>query len=749
MKKGIAFICLMVSTVFYSTAQTVIPPVYEIHSDTIYWQEIKNTHWKLLEDKSGRLTIEQVVKMYEKGRFHSITSKTDTTVNTYWFRYSIKNVMSREAHVSLNSMCAMDDFYVLQTNGTWKHFSSGYNQQWDKKDGLKKADCIPQVVQPGQEILIFQRTQNKKAGLPHDFQIAILSTQKAMLGTYVSVLDTTPVLFPFEMMMEVFYAGMLLIVFVFSILFYRAVRQKVYLYFALYVFLLSITKFTNPFFIFIDWYDRESAAIGYYFSFLTPFLTYFLIQFIRLFFSIKTNFPRWDTFLWLLSIVLIPLLLARAYFFIHSYTDFPLLRKILIIPGYNFLFVFLPLLISLFMFIGEAKKNSQYKIIIAGALPNLLWRVITSAFDLFYYIIYKWDSNDYSGFFNWAFYNIVEIITMLWFILSFSFVLFQQFIELKKQNVQQELDKERLAKEKEVERNMLIAQQKIQLEKEVEERTSDLKKSLEELKQTQTQLIQKEKLASLGELTAGIAHEIQNPLNFVNNFSELSEELLTEMEEEIAQGNAEEVKAISKDLKQNLAKINHHGKRASSIVKGMLEHSRASTGVKELTDINKLADEYLRLAYHGLRAKDKDFNSDFELITDEKLPRINVIPQDIGRVILNLVNNAFYAVSKRTNNVGEVLNLSDVKPIVKVSTKYIDNQIIIKIKDNGIGMSEEVKAKIFQPFFTTKPTGEGTGLGLSLAYDIVTKGHGGTLEVESVEGEGTTFVITLPFKSIG
>jgi two-component system, NtrC family, sensor kinase len=263
-----------------------------------------------------------------------------------------------------------------------------------------------------------------------------------------------------------------------------------------------------------------------------------------------------------------------------------------------------------------------------------------------------------------------------------------------------------------------------------------LEKTLAELKTTQAQLIQSEKLASLGELTAGIAHEIQNPLNFVNNFSELSVELIEELkaERQKAEGKRDfelEDELLS-DLSQNQEKIHHHGKRASSIVSGMLEHSKASTGERVLTDINKLADEYLRLSYHGLRAKDKNFNSDFKLIADENLPKINVIPQDIGRVLLNLVNNAFYAVGRASS------------PSVKVETKYADNQIIIKVHDNGTGMSEATKAKIFQPFFTTKPTGQGTGLGLSLAYDIVTKGHGGTIECESVEGHGTTFMVKLP-----
>ena len=276
-----------------------------------------------------------------------------------------------------------------------------------------------------------------------------------------------------------------------------------------------------------------------------------------------------------------------------------------------------------------------------------------------------------------------------------------------------------------------------------------LKKALSDLKSTQAQLIQSEKLASLGELTAGIAHEIQNPLNFVNNFSELSVDLIKEIQEErqkIKENRDEGLEnELLADLSSNQEKINHHGKRASSIVKGMLEHSRTSTGVKELTDINKLADEYLRLSYHGIRAKDKDFNADFTTEFDENLPKIAIIPQDMGRVLLNLINNAFYAVNQR-NQLGSSSELEpSYTPSVSVITQQLDNQIIIKVKDNGIGMSEAIKAKVFQPFFTTKPTGQGTGLGLSLAYDIVTKGHGGTLEAQSTEGVGSEFIIKLSF----
>lgn len=280
------------------------------------------------------------------------------------------------------------------------------------------------------------------------------------------------------------------------------------------------------------------------------------------------------------------------------------------------------------------------------------------------------------------------------------------------------------------------------LEDRVNERTSELKKTISELENTQSQLIQSEKMASLGELTAGIAHEIQNPMNFINNFSEVTIELVDEMCEELEKGEVNEAKDISKDIIQNLGKITHHGKRASSIVKGMLEHSRNSSGKKEFIDLNVLSDEYLRLAYHGLRAKDKSFNADFKTDFDETLPKVEIIPQDLGRVVLNIINNAFFAVT----SIPEEQRDENYKPLVTVSTKNLKNQARISIKDNGPGIPEDIKDKIFQPFFTTKATGKGTGLGLSLAYDIVTTGHGGAIELNTELGKGTEFVIYIPIK---
>ena len=285
-----------------------------------------------------------------------------------------------------------------------------------------------------------------------------------------------------------------------------------------------------------------------------------------------------------------------------------------------------------------------------------------------------------------------------------------------------------IAKEREKTRDKELAQAK------------EIEKAYHELKTTQAQLIQSEKMASLGELTAGIAHEIQNPLNFVTNFSEINSELIDEAKQEIDKGNINEVKIILNDLKDNEQKINHHGKRADGIVKGMLQHSRSSSGQKELTDINALADEYLRLAYHGMRAKDKSFYATTKTDFDNSIGNINVVPQDIGRVVLNLINNAFYAVDEKKKQ-----NVDDYEPMVAVSTKRLNEKIEIGVKDNGNGIPQKVLDKIFQPFFTTKPTGQGTGLGLSLAYDIV-KAHGGEITVNTKEGEFTEFILRLPSK---
>jgi signal transduction histidine kinase/streptogramin lyase len=296
-------------------------------------------------------------------------------------------------------------------------------------------------------------------------------------------------------------------------------------------------------------------------------------------------------------------------------------------------------------------------------------------------------------------------------------------------------------------RDKRVLEQKVQLrteevlqqKEEIEAQRDHLEHALDELKTAQTQLIQSEKLASLGELTAGIAHEIQNPLNFVNNFAEVSAELTIELASELKNGNTEDAIAIATDIEQNLGKIRHHGKRADSIVKGMLEHSRSNPGERQPTNINKLADEYIKLSYHGMRAKYKSLNAELVINLDENLPLVNAVQQDLSRVMLNLFNNAFYAVYLKKEKAGD-----DYKPEVSVSTKADLDYVFIKVRDNGTGIPDNIKDKIMQPFFTTKPTGEGTGLGLSLSYDIIVKGHNGKIDINSKEGEYTEIVISLP-----
>ncbi len=331
------------------------------------------------------------------------------------------------------------------------------------------------------------------------------------------------------------------------------------------------------------------------------------------------------------------------------------------------------------------------------------------------------------------------------------------------------IDREKLKTKEEEGQKKMLASLKDQLEVQVQERTAELTRqkeeliqTLDELKSTQSQLIQSEKMASLGELTAGIAHEIQNPLNFVNNFSDVNRDLLAEMKDALAKGDGEEAIQIANDVIMNEEKINHHGKRADAIVKGMLQHSRSSSGVKELTDINALVDEFLRLAYHGLRAKDKSFNATLHTDFDDSIGKIKLMPQEIGRVVLNLITNAFYTVTEKKRSILSVTNVSGKKGDSNIPANYEptvwvktfrnpptderDADVVISIRDNGNGIPQKNLDKIFQPFFTTKPTGEGTGLGLSISYDII-KVHDGLLKVETKAGEFTEFKIYLPIGS--
>ncbi|WP_373551014.1 ATP-binding protein [Haliscomenobacter sp.] len=383
--------------------------------------------------------------------------------------------------------------------------------------------------------------------------------------------------------------------------------------------------------------------------------------------------------------------------------------------------------------LATRKKQRGARIIFVGLIGFLVFYAL---FYLFYWRYIPAGPNWIWGHlaFNFSFISI-PIAVSIYLALESSFASQTLVEKLKEVEL---LSQRSLAQEQE--KQEILANQNETLERQVAERTTELQQSLETLQSTQTQLVQREKMAALGELTAGIAHEIQNPLNFVNNFAEVSSEMVDELQTEITRGNTEEVQSIATDLKQNLDKINHHGKRASSIVKNMLEHSRTSPGQKTATDLNALIDECLRLSYHGLRSQIKGFQADYALQLADQLPLVTLVSQDMGRVLLNLFNNAFYAVDQRQ----KLGVYKDYLPKVIASSKVNDQGIEIRISDNGTGIPIALQDKIFQPFFTTKPSGEGTGLGLSLSYDIITKGHQGNLRVESVEGHGTTFIIELP-----
>lgn len=451
----------------------------------------------------------------------------------------------------------------------------------------------------------------------------------------------------------------------------------------------------------------------------TLIITIIIISYLRKSLNMAETMERWNKIFWWLIYAAIALLVIH-----FSYGDSDAVTQWLSI-----------ILLSVVIYI--IYKNDEFKrasFFVTASVPYII-------ISLLVYFLKAINPSLYSSWKTWL--EAASSFSVIWG--------FGTWLTNRRQR--KELTKAREKAIIEEKNNKIMAEMKAQLEVQVAQRTSELTKQKEELehalielKSTQSQLIQAEKMASLGELTAGIAHEIQNPLNFVNNFSEVNNELIGELKTEWSKAEQERDKNLEQellnDIAQNLDKINYHGKRADAIVKGMLQHSRISTGQKDPTDINALADEYLRLSYHGLRAKNKNFNATLKTDFDTTIGEINIVAQDVGRVLLNLINNAFYAVNEKFHRLKDV---NSYEPTVSVSTRKINQSVEIIVEDNGDGMPPELRDKIFQPFFTTKPTGEGTGLGLSISYDII-KTHGGEIRVESSEGNGSKFVITLPIK---
>jgi two-component system, NtrC family, sensor kinase len=736
MKKLLCIIFFGTSFLADCFTQNNLPPVYYLTLESDYYK-LDTAHYQVLEDWNNNLTFEQVLQSPQNEQFHyNSDTEVDKKPRTYWVRMRIKNTQEDNIKVYLlNNGSDYFDMYQRDTAGEWTHQRTGNLvslSQTDNSSGLNEQSQIYFELEGDEEVIIYQRLEvifwhpRLRNAAPN------LQTQEQMKQAVFEAykVDEAWKHHLFEGIM----VGILLLATFYNLFIYYSTKDRVYLYFG-----LSLLFFTL---------DRHSEAIQpayfyeypLFFSFCQNFFFIFFFVFfiasIRLFLQPEIQRHRFNKFItYALGLTALS---AISTLFIYNFpnnivADKEFFSELVIRLTY------LPLFIINILLVKEGHANAKFSLVATAPLFSL-WLISFINGTVYFF----WEVSIMKSIMGY--FSAIEGFCLTWMVVVFSGALVSRYNQYRNRSITNAIEKEQREKEIEIERNKLIEQQKENLEIQVQERTAELNQSLETLKATQTQLIQSEKLASLGELTAGIAHEIQNPLNFVNNFSELSVDLAHDLKEEmskieIPEKDKEYINELLTDLGQNQEKINHHGKRASSIVKGMLEHSRASTGVKEMTDINALADEYLRLSYHGLRAKDKSFNADFKTDFDENLPKISIIQQDIGRVLLNLINNAFYAVNEKSKQNTEGVSYN---PTVSISTQTIDSQIVIKVKDNGLGMSESVRAKVFQPFFTTKPTGQGTGLGLSLAYDIVTKGHGGTLEVESNVGVGTEFTIQLP-----
>jgi two-component system NtrC family sensor kinase len=716
MKKVLLIWLLAMISFANAIAQNNLPPAYEIKTDKTVDITLNDAYWQMLEDRTGQLTIDQVSQSPLAEKFHpnNTTKKgIDYSIQAYWIRYRFRNSMKHEARITIQKNVTDANLSTRIKEENWNHKRTGTGVPWSKRDDLERITAVNYIIPAGEELLVYERDNfdydTNMPGLP---AIKFGFTESVIHEKY---LDNNSDILPSILF------GFLILAALFNIYFFLITRERVYLLFSLMLLSRAIGSFLYD----TDLFFREHPITEWYLTgILTSFYFFFWIHFVRYFLKTFEHFPRWDKFLIGLSIYSI---IIWTLFLVHVTRNEE--------PGFGIM-MFITF-ITFLLFIRSGNKSVRWRIV--AVLPAIAVLSIP-LYNYLFTVLEKYSGRPIPSFITWPYNNFsaLEQIALIWLLLFFSWSLFERYQQLQKKIAQEALEKERLEKEKEIERSRLIAKQKVELEKEVQERTAELRQSLHDLKSTQSQLIQSEKMASLGELTAGIAHEIQNPLNFVNNFSEVNDELISELVDEVDKGNTEEVKAIASDIKQNLEKINHHGKRADAIVKGMLQHSRASTGKKEPTDINALADEYLRLSYHGMRAKDKNFNATLQTDFDTNIGKINIVPQDIGRVLLNLINNAFYSVMQKKKQVGD-----NYEPTVSVNTKKMGDKVTISVKDNGNGIPQKAVDKIFQPFFTTKPTGQGTGLGLSLSYDII-KAHGGEIKVETKEGEGAEFIIQLP-----
>ena len=679
-------------------AQSIVPL-----SDTVNWYAFGH-HTAYFRDP-GSLRVEQILQPEFQSKFKQYEQEVPnfgSTSDAVWFRFTVSNHTDKDFYLHIGS-AFIDSIalYTIRDNKVAAVQLTGDDYVFKQRAVAVNTFLFPlNVAKNGQgEYLLRIKTMQ-----PFFFPLRVGTLQAFMEDTHI--LD----------LIQGIYTGVMMLIFFYNLFLYFSTREKIYLYYVAYV--LSITWFM-------------SSVFQYVFEFIWP------------------NFPILNQY----AVAVSGLTILTATLFTREFLHTSQLAP----RAHRFSIVFICWGILAFLLVFTPFKITALSLAQAGIVLMAIYFLVAGV------IVYR------KGYEPAKFYLVAWIFLIVGFIAAIlealnvlpvmyyinsmqigsaievtllSLALADRINMYKKQREEAHANTLRLAHEK----SELILEQNMMLEQKVAERTVALTQSLNDLKVTQAQLIQSEKMASLGELTSGIAHEIQNPLNFITNFSEVNMELLDEITADLNGETPDEIKSYLTDIRDNSDRIIFHGERADAIVKGMLQHSRTNTNERELTDINALCDEYLRLSYHGLRAKDKTFASDFKTYFDESIGEIKVIPQDIGRVLLNLYNNAFFAVKPSLQPASN----EAFKPLVTVKTNRIklpsgESMIEISVSDNGIGVPQHIVDKIFQPFFTTKPTGQGTGLGLSISYDII-KSHGGQLKVETQEGKGTTFIIQLPEK---
>ena len=663
-----------------------------------------------LEDTSTRLKIDAVLQLDKEGKFQTIDKPVinfGVSASAFWLKVLVQNKTSEKIFLEIGNSALHDiQVYEYGSNGSLAYHHSGSWQKFKERE-LKQVDYLFPLSQQAATQVIYLRVQH-----PRGTQFPLVA---GTLNAFYKVAGDRNVI-------EGIYYGFMLLMVLYNLFVYFSLKDVSYIYYVLYILMMGLLNASINGYTFRYLWPSQ-PQLNLYEDIIGCFAGITGILFATSFLNTKTNTPYFHKLfrgLLVVYAVIIGVVVSGS---------FMLGTLLLEITSLVLVLVFFA---AAWQALRKGYKPARFFLI---AWTLLLISVIV-------FILKDFDILPYNSFTVSAMQigSAVEAVLL-------SMALANKINVYKKEKRQAQLEALRSLEEN----RKLITEQNILLEKKVEERTGELQSTnvelvaaMENLKATQAQLVQKEKMASLGELTAGIAHEIQNPLNFVNNFSEINIELTQELKEEVSKLTLpEHVKAnllqLLNDVVQNEEKINSHGKRADSIVKGMLQHSRTSTGNKEWFDINALADEYLRLSFHGLKAKDKSFQALYETDLDKTIGKVEIIPQDLGRVLLNLFNNAFYSVNEKK----KTLN-SAFQPRVHLQTKKIADKVQIVIRDNGMGIPSKVIDKIFQPFFTTKPTGEGTGLGLSLSYDIITKVHNGEMKVNTGEGEFADFIFELP-----